>query len=49
MNIHSIQLHFEELKLMLQLINFRFDIIAISESKIEKGIDPIIDILRRLS
>ena len=44
MNIHSIQLHFEELKLMLQLLNFKFDILAITETKIEKGIDPIIDI-----
>ena len=43
-NIHSIQLHFEELKLMLQLLNFKFDVLAITETKIEKGIDPIIDI-----
>ena len=44
MNIHSIQLHFEELKIMLQLLNFSFDILTITESKIEKNIDPIIDI-----
>ena len=29
MNIHSLQLHFDELKLMLQLLNFKFDIIAL--------------------
>ena len=44
LNIHSIQLHFEELKLLLQLIDFKFDIIAISESKLEKGVEPIVDI-----
>ena len=33
-NIHSIQLHFEELKLLLQLM----------ESKLEKGVKPVIDI-----
>ena len=43
-NIHSIQLHFEELKLLLQLIDFKFDILAISESKLEKNIRPLIDI-----
>ena len=44
MNIHSIQLHFEELKLMLQLLTFKFDIIALTETKIEKDKNPIIDI-----
>ena len=43
-NIHSIQLHFEELKLLLQLMDFKFDILAISESKLEKGVKPVIDI-----
>ena len=43
-NIHSIQLHFEELKLMLELLNFKFDILAITETKILQGVDPIIDI-----
>ena len=44
MNIHSLQLHFDELKLMLQLLDFKFDIIALSETKIEKDKSPIIDI-----
>ena len=43
-NIHSIQLHFEELKLLIQLMDFKFDILAISESKLEKGVKPIIDL-----
>ena len=43
-NIHSIQLHLEELKLLLQLIDFKFDILCISESKLIKGVKPIIDI-----
>ena len=47
-NIHSIQLHFEELKLLLQLIDFKFDILAISESKLEKGVKPIIDICKAI-
>ena len=43
-NIHSVQLHIEELRVVLQLLNFTFDIICISESKIIKDIDPIVDI-----
>ena len=42
MNIHSIQLHIEELRVVLDAINYQFDIIAISESKL-KG-TPQIDI-----
>ena len=30
-NIHSVQLHIEELRVALQLLNFTFDIICISE------------------
>ena len=44
MNIHSIQLHIEELKLLLQIIDYKFDILAITESKIEKGTTPTVDI-----
>ena len=33
-NIHSIDLHIEELRVALQLIDFKFDFICISESKI---------------
>ena len=43
-NIHSIQLHLEDLKILLQMLDYKFDIIAISESKIQKGIEPVIDI-----
>lgn len=44
LNIHSIQLHIEDLRIMLQLLNFKFDIIAISESKLQENIEPQIDI-----
>ena len=44
LNIHSIQKHIEELKTLLQLMNHKFDILAISESKIQKGRKPILDI-----
>ena len=44
LNIHSIQLHIEDLRIILQLLEFKFDIIAISESKLQKGLDPKIDI-----
>jgi len=44
LNIASLQFHFEELKLLLQLLNYSFDIIAISESKLQKGINPVKDI-----
>lgn len=43
-NIHSIQLHIEELRVALQLLNFNFDIICISESKILANFDPYVDI-----
>ena len=36
LNIHSIDLHIEELRVALQLLDFRFDFICISESKIER-------------
>ena len=34
LNIHSIQKHIEELQIILIALNFKFDIIAISESKL---------------
>ena len=43
-NIHSIQLHIEEFCMALQLLDFTFDVICISESKIRKDIEPIVDI-----
>ena len=44
LNIASLQFHFEDLKVLLQVLDFPFDIIAISETKIQKGIDPLINI-----
>ena len=43
-NIHSIQLHIDDFRMALQLLDFSFDVICISESKIRKDIEPIIDI-----
>jgi len=43
-NIHSIECHIEEFQLALQMIDFKFDIICISESKIRKNIDPKVNI-----
>ena len=44
LNIHSIQLHIDELKTILNLLDFHFDILAISESKLQTNILPIVDI-----
>ena len=44
LNIHSIQLHIEDFRIILQLLEFKFDIIAISESKLQIGLDPKVDI-----
>ena len=43
-NIHSVQFHIEEFRVVLQMLDFTFDIICISESKIMKDIDPKVDI-----
>ena len=42
LNIHSIQRHIEELRVLLHALNFKYDIIAISESKLKY--EPQIDI-----
>ena len=42
LNIHSIQLHVEEIRILLHALDYKFDIIAISESKL-KG-EPQVDI-----
>ena len=42
LNIHSIQLHVGELRILLHALDFKFDIIAISESKLKS--EPQIDI-----
>ena len=44
LNIHSLEFHIEELRIILKLINFQFDIICISENKIRKNIEPKTDI-----
>ena len=43
-NIHSIERHIEEFRINLQMLDFDFDIICISESKIIDGTDPKCDI-----
>ena len=42
LNIHSVQLHIEELRILLKILNFKFDIIAISETKLKD--QPTVDI-----
>ena len=42
LNIHSIQLHIDELKSLLKMLDHTFDIIAISESKLKN--DPTVNI-----
>ena len=43
-NIHSVERHIEEFSVALKMINFAFDIISISESKLIKDFDPKVDI-----
>jgi len=43
LNIASLGLHKEELVTALSLLNFEFDVIAITETKIKTGIAPIFD------
>ena len=42
LNIHSIQLHIDELRNLLSMLNHSFDIIALSESKLKN--DPVTNI-----
>ena len=44
LNIHSIQFHIEDLRVLLKMLKYKFDIIAISESKLQVGSDPQVDI-----
>ena len=44
LNIHSVEAHIEELRIALQLIDYKFDFICISESKIMKNRAPKVDI-----
>ena len=43
-NIHSIELHIEDIRVALTMLDFTFDIICISESKIIKDCDPKVGI-----
>ena len=40
LNIHSIERHFDEIQILLHLLNFEFDILCFSESKLLEGINP---------
>ena len=44
LNIHSVEAHIDEFRTTLKMINFMFDIICISESKIRYNINPKSDI-----
>ena len=44
LNIASLAFHIDELKVVLKLLNFEFDIIAISETKITKDKFPSVEI-----
>ena len=44
LNIASLQAHIDELKVALKVLNFSFDVIGISESKIKSGTLPTCDI-----
>ena len=43
-NIHSIQCHIEEFRVALKMLDFNFDVICFSESKLHKDFAPKIDI-----
>ena len=44
LNIHSVEAHIEELRIALQLIEYKFDFICLSESKLKVNSDPKVDI-----
>ena len=43
-NIHSLQAHIDEFKLLLQCLHYSFDVIAFSESKLMKDSIPLVSI-----
>ena len=45
LNIHSVEAHIAELNIILNLINYQFDFICISESKVRKNCEPQVDII----
>ena len=44
MNIGSLQLHVNELRTLLKKVNFPFDVIGISETRLRHGEQPQVDI-----
>ena len=40
LNIHSIERHFDEIQILIHLLNFEFDILCFSESKLLHGTNP---------
>ena len=44
LNIHSVQAHIDELRILIGMLDHKFDFICLSESKIMKGTEPQIDI-----
>ena len=44
LNKHSVELHIGELCIILEMLNFKFDFICLSESKIRNGFEPKINI-----
>ena len=44
LNIHSVERHISELRITLQMLNFDFDFICLTESKIQKDTEPKVDI-----
>ena len=44
LNIHSVEFHIEEFRIVLQLLQFKFDFICLTESKVRKGHEPKTDI-----
>ena len=44
LNIASLQFHFEEFKILLNLLEFDFDCIMITETKLQKNVNPKINI-----
>ena len=43
LNIHSVNKNLEDLKILFGMLDYKFDIIALTESKIKKDTVPIID------
>ena len=41
LNIHSLQYHKNDLEILLDSLKVKFDIIAISETKLQKGVKPV--------